>query len=107
MALSILYKYQKLCIGMDLIHLGPLNNLCVVTLNLYENLQLLVRQDIKDCPKSVHTPFKFTLKNESFGPQTSQYENVGNLDEGQNGHFSSKSNVIGERLFFDQKYMVF
>ena len=62
LAISILYKYRKLCIGMDLIHLGPLNNLCVMTLNLYENLQLLVRQDIKDCPKSVHTPFRFTNK---------------------------------------------
>ena len=56
---------------------------------------------------STTLPLGSRLKNESFGPQTSQYENVGNLDEGQNDHSSLKSNVTGQRLFFDQKYMVF
>ena len=32
---------------------------------------------------------------------------MGNLGEGRNSHISSKSNVTGQRLFFDQKYMVF
>ena len=47
------------------------------------------------------------LRDDYFGLQTSEYENVENFGEGQNGHFSSKSNVTGQRLFFDQKYMVF